>query len=66
MTPEDAAIIYRATRDGVFWGSFYATLVFHLFLFGGFIVLYVYFSKKYGNNIKNYSEMITKLMGIHK
>lgn len=62
LTPEDYELIYKATRDGVFWGSFFGAVVFHLFLFGGIVVLYIYFMKKHGRTIKSYTEIISKLI----
>lgn len=53
LTPEDAVIIYDAVRDGVFWGSFWGAIVFHIFFFGGIIVIGNYISKKYKDKISD-------------
>ncbi len=53
LTPEDAIIIKEAVQDGVFWGSFYGAIVFHIFLFGGAILIGKYLSKKYKDKISD-------------
>lgn len=66
LTSEDQQIMYQAVRDGSFTGSLYGTIVFHFLFFGGLFLLYLYFSKKYGNTIKSYGEIVAKLIGVHK
>lgn len=51
LTPEDAVIIHDAVRDGVFWGSFWGAIVFHVFFFGGIILIGNYIGKKYKDKI---------------
>lgn len=58
LTPEDTLIIYTAVRDGVFWGSFWGAVVFHIFFFGGLVLLGSYASKKYGEKIRNITNML--------
>ncbi len=66
LSPEDAIIIHDAVRDGVFWGSFYGAIVFHIFLFSGMFIMYYYFAKKYGNTVKSYGDMISSILGIKR
>lgn len=57
LTPEDAILIHDAVQSGVFWGSFYGAIVFHIFLFGGIIILGTYANKKYGDTLRKYLNM---------
>lgn len=57
LTPEDQQIIYQAVRDGAFAGNFWGAIIFHIFLFGGIILLGTYANKKYGETIKKYLNM---------
>lgn len=63
LTPEDAIIIYDAVRDGVFWGSFYGAIVFHIFFFGGIMLVGTYLGKKYKDKITDSMSIIKNMFG---
>lgn len=65
LTQEDSILIQDAVREGVFWGSFWGAIVFHLFLFGGFFLIYWYLNKKYGDKVKGIGQIVFSLIGKH-